>query len=513
MAIPMGSSKGGCMLPMPPMMFPHPAQLQAMGAAAQAAMAQAAKQPGGMPACFPMGMFLPPAMMQQQQQGSASTTCMQQQQQPCHTSSPPATPAAEAGAAAAAADADDEDDIMPDEDVEVEPELEQIFEKVAAIERAHKAATAAVQQRACSPSGSLHSAATAAGNGSNCSSPSAAAVAPLPMPPAMLCQQGMHSAAAAAPAAAAGGECDAAPEVPWLAFAADDKGDDLDADLAQLITLPGELPKHKSSSSLAGTALAPRIKRVSSVCSAYSSGEALAGAAASALISSSSKASQPQQPKVLRIRSIKGAPGSAVKPAAGSKAGSTGRAPAGPSCKGGSSSSGQQKAAAAGLGPAQAGVLKKVAVGSSNHSSKAKPSAAASPAKKQQQLPASQAKSPQRSQHKPAAPAVVAAAPAAGKAAAAAAAAAVNSPVKAVKAAAPASPAAADEPALSLLGDLDSGLSDTCFGSSGDDMAIDSFAYLDELLMQESSEDAWEGLLGGSATAEELELCSSLACS
>ncbi|WIA41824.1 hypothetical protein OEZ86_009154 [Tetradesmus obliquus] len=371
MVPPISSSKGGCMLPMPPMMFPHPAQLQAMGAAAQAAMAQAAKQPGGMPACFPMGMFLPPAMMQQQQHGSASTTCMQQQQ-PCHTSSPPATPAAEAGAAAAAADADDEDDIMPDEDVEVEPELEQIFEKVAAIERAHKAAMAAVQQRACSPSGSLHSAATAAGNGSNSSSPSAAAVAPLPMPPAMLCQQGMHSAAAAAPAAAAGGECDAAPEVPWLAFAADDKGDDLDADLAQLITLPGELPKHKSSSSLAGKAPAPRIKRVSSVCSAYSS---------------------------------------------------------------------------------------------------------------------------------------------AGKAAAAAAAAAVNSPVKAVKAAAPASPAAADEPALSLLGDLDSGLSDTCFGSSGDDMAIDSFAYLDELLMQESSEDAWEGLLGGSATAEELELCSSLACS
>lgn len=120
------------MLPMPPMMFPHPAQLQAMGAAAQAAMAQAAKQPGGMPACFPMGMFPPPAMMQQQQQ-------------PCHTSSPPATPAAEAGAAAAAADADDEDDIMPDEDVEVEPELEQIFEKVAAMERAHKAAMAAVQ--------------------------------------------------------------------------------------------------------------------------------------------------------------------------------------------------------------------------------------------------------------------------------------------------------------------------------------------------------------------------------
>lgn len=366
------------------------------------------------------------------------------------------------------------------------------------------------QQRACSPSGSLHSAATARGNGSNCSSPSAAAIAPLPMPPATLCQQGLHSAAAA-PAAAAGGECDAAPEVPWLAFAADDKGDDLDADLAQLITLPGELPKHKnsSSSSLAGKAPAPRIKRVSSVCSAYSSGEALAGAAASALTSSSSKAGQPQQPKVLRIRSIKGAPGSAVKPAAGSKAGSTGRAPAGPSCKGGSNSSGHQKAAAAGLGPAQAGVQKKVAAASSNHSSKAKPSAAASPAKKLQQLPASQAKSPQRSQHKPASPAVVAAAPAAGKVAAAA----VNSPVKAVKAAAPASPAAADEPALSLLGDLDSGLSDTCFGSSGDDMAIDSFAYLDELLMQESSEDAWEGLLGGSATAEELELCSSLACS
>jgi hypothetical protein len=138
------------MLPMPPMMFPHPAQLQAMGAAAQAAMAHAAKQPGGMPACFPMGMFPPPPMMQQQQQqGSAGTTCMQQQQ-PCSTSSQPASPAAAAGptaAAAAAAAADDEDDVVPDEDVEVEPELEQIFEKVAAMERAHKAAMVAVQVR------------------------------------------------------------------------------------------------------------------------------------------------------------------------------------------------------------------------------------------------------------------------------------------------------------------------------------------------------------------------------
>jgi hypothetical protein len=138
---PMGSGKGGCMLPMPPMMFPHPAQLQAMGAAAQAAMAQAAKQPGGMPGCFPMGIFPPPPMMQQQQQqGSISTTCSMQQQQPSQT----ASPAAQAGAAA---DADDEDDVVPDEDVEVEPELEQIFEKVAAMERAHKAAMAAVQVR------------------------------------------------------------------------------------------------------------------------------------------------------------------------------------------------------------------------------------------------------------------------------------------------------------------------------------------------------------------------------
>jgi type IV secretory pathway VirB10-like protein len=143
----MGNGKGGCMLPMPPMMFPHPAQLQAMGAAAQAAMAQAAKQPGGMPACFPMGMFPPMPMMQQQQQPDGATpACMQQQQQQqsCKPSSHPATPAAEP---AAAADADDEDDTVPDEDVEVEPELEQIFEKVAAMERAHKAAMVAVQVR------------------------------------------------------------------------------------------------------------------------------------------------------------------------------------------------------------------------------------------------------------------------------------------------------------------------------------------------------------------------------
>jgi hypothetical protein len=145
MVPPMGNGKGGCMLPMPPMMFPHPAQLQAMGAAAQAAMAQAAKQPGGMPACFPMDMFPPMPMMQQQQQpDGAAPACMQHQQQSCQPSSHPATPAAEP---AAAADADDEDDTVPDEDVEVEPELEQIFEKVAAMERAHKAAMVAVQVR------------------------------------------------------------------------------------------------------------------------------------------------------------------------------------------------------------------------------------------------------------------------------------------------------------------------------------------------------------------------------
>ncbi|KAF6250344.1 hypothetical protein COO60DRAFT_1647331 [Scenedesmus sp. NREL 46B-D3] len=242
------------------------------------------------------------------------------------------------------------------------------------------------------------------------------------------------------------------------------------------------------------------MKRVSSTSSAYSSGEALAGPAAASLMGSSgspaagsraggssgSKGGQ-QQPKVLRIRTIKGAAGSAGKVATGSKAGSTGKAPAGPSCKSSSSSkpgsgtSGQQKAAAAGLGPVKAGVQKKAAAGSTN-SSKCKPSADVAPLKKQQPAAASQMKA-----------------------------------LSAVKAApVPASPplaaaAAADELALSFLGDLDSGLSDTGFGSSGDDMAIDSFAYLDELLLQESSEDAWEGLLGGAANSEEMELCSSLA--
>ncbi|KAF6250345.1 hypothetical protein COO60DRAFT_1647332 [Scenedesmus sp. NREL 46B-D3] len=239
MAPSMCNGKAGCMLPMPPMMFPHPAQLQAMGAAAQAALAQAAKQPGGMPACFPMGMFPSlPMMQQQQQQGPSGTVgVQQQQQQPCQPNSQPVTAAAETGAAAA--DAVDDDDVAPDEDVEVEPELEQIFEKVAAMERAHKAAMVAVQQRACSPSGSLHSAATGISNVSSCSSPSAVAAGPLSMPPAMLSQPGMSLAVPAA-AAAAGGEFDAAP-VPWLAFAADDKGDDLDANLAQLITLPGQM--------------------------------------------------------------------------------------------------------------------------------------------------------------------------------------------------------------------------------------------------------------------------------
>jgi hypothetical protein len=338
----------------------------------------------------------------------------------------------------------------------------------------------------------------------------------------MFCQQqGMPMAAP--PAAATAGDCDAAP-VPWLAFAADDKGDDLDADLAQLITLPGDIPKQnsssKSSSSPASKPKLPSIKRVNSTSSAYSSGEALAGAAAAPLIGSSAAAgskagsissSTKQQPKVLRIRSIKGAPGSAGKPAAGSKVvSSTGKAPAGPSCKSstnskpGSTSINQQKAAATGLGPAKAGVQKKVVAAGGNSSSKVKlANTAAAPAHKQQ------VKLPLRSTQQKATLAPAAAAP---KAAVPA-----GSPVKAASmpappaAASPKTTAAADESTLSLLGDLDSGLSDTCFGSSGDDMAIDSFAYLDELLLQESSEDAWEGLLGGSATAEEMELCSSLA--
>jgi hypothetical protein len=150
-------------------------------------------------------------------------------------------------------------------------------------------------------------------------------------------------------------------------------------------------------------------------------------------------------------------------------------------------------------------VQKKAPAGGNNSSKVKLANTAAAPAHKQQ------VKLPLRSTQQKAAPAPAAAAP---KAAAVPA----GSPVKAAPMPAPpaaASPkttaAAADEPTLSLLGDLDSGLSDTCFGSSGDDMAIDSFAYLDELLLQESSEDAWEGLLGGSATAEEMELCSSLA--
>jgi hypothetical protein len=331
----------------------------------------------------------------------------------------------------------------------------------------------------------------------------------------MFYQQGMPMAAPPA-ATAAGVDCDAAP-VPWLAFAADDKGDDLDADLAQLITLPGEMLKYNSSSksssspasaTAAGKPKLPSIKRVNSTSSAYSSGEALAGAASllgSAAAAAGSKAgSTKQQPKVLRIRTIKGASG---KPAAGSKAGSSaGKAPAGPSCKSsisnskpGSTSISQQKAAVAGLGPAKAGVQKKAPAGG-NNSSKAKGSyTAAAPANKPQ------VKLHQRSTQQKSAPAAAAPAASPDKAA-------LAPPPAAATAAASLKTAAADEPALCLLGDLDSGLSDTCFGSSGDYMAIDSFAYLDELLLQESSEDAWEGLLGGSATAEEMELCSSLAC-
>lgn len=270
-----------------------------------------------------------------------------------------------------------------------------------------------------------------------------ATAAPIPAAPT---PAAAFNKAATAPPAGAACAPDAAP-VPWLSFATDDKQDDLDADLAQLITLPVDLSNGSPIGSPAAAARrSVQLKRVSSTGSAYSCGEVIAGAAVAGLTGRPAAAvpvpdgkpaavAKGSKPKVLRIRSIKGC-SSAPKPASGAK--SNARAPAGPARKSGSSKAGNSPqnaaAAATGLGPAKAGVQKKSGNGG-NSSSKAKSKAAGQPTAtveemKQQQLEKQL-------------------------------------------------PAASDD--LSLLGDLESGLSDTCFGGA-DDMGIDSLDYLGDLL-------------------------------
>lgn len=133
------------MLPMMPPFFPHPAQIQAMSAAAQAAMAHASKT--GMP--FPPGMMLPPFMFptQLQQQQQAAVAASRKAPMPnsgslvgaCTFAQPVAgaSTASLAAAAAGSSSDDDEEDKVDglDESIEVDAETEQLFEKVAALER------------------------------------------------------------------------------------------------------------------------------------------------------------------------------------------------------------------------------------------------------------------------------------------------------------------------------------------------------------------------------------------
>eukprot|EP00775_Hariotina_reticulata_P013605 gene13605-13730_t len=182
----------------------------------------------------------------------------------------------------AAADVDSEDAVY-DEDVEVEEETWCLFEKVAAMERAKQA------ERAGSPCASIHSAATGA-----------SADPLLPRPPQQLPIEGCSTHATTLPEAAT---------LPWLSLGADGCDDDLDDDLAQLISLPEELSASGAEAE-AASASGPvcslkkgalTLKRVSSTGSAQSSGDVLATAVAKAA-GATSPGTQALKPKKLRIQ-------------------------------------------------------------------------------------------------------------------------------------------------------------------------------------------------------------------
>lgn len=272
--------------------------------------------------------------------------------------------------------------------------------------------------------------------------------------------------AASLPPAAVGTAAEETVPVPWLTFAADDGVDDIDDDLAQLITLPEAKPA--SAPAAAGRtapssgnldAAATAMKRVASADSAFSSGDALIGSVPAAVLGTpagataalggqkSATAIKPKG-KLIKIKTTKGPTSTAAGTKnINSKASKPTKYPASRA-----SNKLSTAAAAAGLGTAKSGVQKK---SNTSKASKAKPPVPAAP-----------------------------------------------------KAAVTQQQQACEDACLSILDELHSGLSDTCFGASSDDMGIDSFEYLGGLLQEASGEDAWDGLLAGAG--DDMELCSAL---
>jgi hypothetical protein len=250
--------------------------------------------------------------------------------------------------------------------------------------------------------------------------------------------------------------------VPWLAFAADDGVDDIDDDLAQLISLPVAKPASNTLAAGGVVAASAAMQRVTSVDSALSSGDVVGGSAAAAVAGTPvratvslgghrSPAATKPKGKLIKIKTTKGAATAAPSKASHSR----------PVKYGNNKHMKPSAAAAVGLGTAKSGVQKKAGNNmSSSRLSKGQPRAPVTPAS--------------------------------------------------TKGAAAHQQQACKDPCLSILDELQSGLSDTCFGAScGDDMAIDSFEYLGGLLQEASDEDAWDGLLAG-ADDDGMEFCSAL---
>jgi hypothetical protein len=105
--------------------------------------------------------------------------------------------------------------------------------------------------------------------------------------------------------------------LPWLSLAVDDCGDDLDDDLAQLISLPEELstPGAKAeAASAAGPVCSLKqgllaLKRVSSTGSAHSSGDVMLDEVAVKAAGAASQSAQGPKTKKVRIQLKKGSTG------------------------------------------------------------------------------------------------------------------------------------------------------------------------------------------------------------
>lgn len=354
--------------------------------------------------------------------------------------------------------------------------------------------------RADSPSPSIHSACTRHPSSHPCSPKHTAAGGSSnnDLVSAAVFEEAASLPPAATGAAAAG---DAVP-LPWLSFAADDGVDDIDRDLAQIITLPeaygtstaaaaAARPSKRAAAGAADRGLRA-MKRVRSISSAVSTGDALGVSAAATSPGTSGgataspgaqlAATRPRS-KLIKIKTTRGLASTAGTAAAAVAAAARGSSKAklakNHAGRGGNSKSCSQvkrnTAAAAGLGAAKAGAQKKSSnlnSASNLNKSQAKASAAAAAKAKKSTSPSKlSAKSQQLG-------------------------------VEVV------------EPCLGILDELQSSLSDTCFGvdNNNEDMAIDSFEYLGALLQEPSPEDAWDGLLTTAAvgTADDVALCAEL---